>query len=112
MTQNTENEDYLIVFQYANRGDLSKFLREHFSELIWQNKLEQLKDISNDLHLIHEAKLTHRDFHSGNILLNQGLNRKIKSYITDLGLSKKIDDDSKDEIRGVLPYVAPEVLLG
>ncbi|RIB07583.1 hypothetical protein C2G38_2273795 [Gigaspora rosea] len=53
---------------------------------------------------------THSDFHSSNILLNQNIDGKIKSYIADLGLSRTKDDVSEGEICGVLPYVAPEVL--
>ncbi|RIB27230.1 kinase-like domain-containing protein [Gigaspora rosea] len=112
LTQNTKNNDYLMVFQYANKGNLRKFLRENFNELTWQKKLQQLEYMSNDLHQIHNAKFTHCDFYSGNILLNQNLDGKIKSYIADLGLSRKIGDDSEDEVHGVMQYVAPEVLLG
>ncbi|RIB02263.1 kinase-like domain-containing protein [Gigaspora rosea] len=108
---NLDVGDYLMVFQYANKGNLRKFLRENFSELTWQKKLEQLKYISNDLHLIHEAGFTHCDFHSGNILLHQNLDGKIKSYIADLGLSRKKGDGSKNEVYGVEQYVAPEVFL-
>ncbi|RIB27226.1 hypothetical protein C2G38_2029544 [Gigaspora rosea] len=111
LTQNTENNNYLMVYQYVNKGNLRKFLREHFSELTWQKKLEQLEYMSKDLHQIHKAGFTHCDFHSGNILLNQNLNGIIKSYIADLGLSRKIGDDSEDEIHGVIQYVAPEVFL-
>ncbi|RIB23535.1 hypothetical protein C2G38_2171062 [Gigaspora rosea] len=112
LTQNNESKDYLMVIQYANKGNLRKFLRENFSELSWQKKLEQLRNISHDLHLIHEAGFTHCDFHSGNILLNQNLDGKIKSYIADLGLSKQKGDFSKGELYGVVQYVAPEVLSG
>ncbi|RIB17610.1 kinase-like domain-containing protein [Gigaspora rosea] len=111
LTQN-EKDEYLMVFQYANRGSLYEFLTQNFSELTWQKKLEQLEYISNDLHRIHSAGFIHSDFHSNNILLNQNIDGKIKSYIADLGLSRKKDDGSKDEICGIMPYVAPEVLSG
>ena len=35
-----------------------------------------------------------------------------KCYITDLGLCKPVDEQDENEIHGVLPYVAPEVLRG
>jgi serine/threonine protein kinase len=38
------------------------------------------------------------------------MEENIQSYISDLGLSKKGENDSGD-IYGVMPYVAPEVLL-
>src|SRR6185369_12610399 len=47
--------------------------------------------------------LIHRDFHSGNVLCNRTHNL---SYIT------ANEEDKEEKIYGVLPYVAPEVLLG
>ncbi|RIB30427.1 kinase-like domain-containing protein [Gigaspora rosea] len=113
LTQNTETGQYMMVYQYANRGNLHDFLAKYFGELIWQNKLKQLADISHDLSRIHEAGFIHNDFHSGNILLHQNIDGNIISYITDLGLSrKKSDHDSNEGIYGVLPFVAPEILMG
>ncbi|RIB10678.1 kinase-like domain-containing protein, partial [Gigaspora rosea] len=85
ITQNTETKEYLMVFQYANNGSLYKYLRNNFCNLTWLTKLEILRDIS------HEPK----------------------SYIADLGLSRKTDENALEgDIYGVMPYVAPEVLSG
>src|SRR5260363_117729 len=92
LTQNTENGQYMMVYQYANRGNLHDFLIKNFRELVWQNKLKQLENISYDLSRIHKTGLIHDDFHSGNILLNQNIDGSIISYITDLGLSRKPDE--------------------
>ncbi|RIB19011.1 kinase-like domain-containing protein [Gigaspora rosea] len=109
LTQNTTNNEYMIVFQYANRGSLHKFLLSNFRELYWKIKLKQLVDISENLIKVHEAEYVHGDFHSGNILQHQYINGDLTSYITDLGLSRKKDEsDLEDSIYGVLPYVAPE----
>src|SRR6185312_1058391 len=70
----------------------------------------QLKKISYDLYKIHEAGYVHADFHSSNILQNQHNENNIQPYVTDLGLSKK-KDEQNDGIYGVMPYVSPEVLL-
>ncbi|RIB15176.1 kinase-like domain-containing protein [Gigaspora rosea] len=112
ITQNTETKEYLMVFQYANKGSLYKYLRNNFCNLKWQTKLEILKNISHELHYIHvNAGYIHSDFHSGNILQSQQDN--ISSYIADLGLSRKTDEKVLEgAIYGVMPYVAPEVLLG
>src|ERR1043165_2498560 len=59
---------------------------------------------------MHQQKLVHCDFHHGNIL-HEGL---ILS-ISDLGLCKPVENfqsSKKDDIYGVLPFVAPEVLRG
>ncbi|RIB12413.1 kinase-like domain-containing protein [Gigaspora rosea] len=112
ITQHIETQTYLMVFQYANRGNMYDFLTSNFKELDWENKLKHLIDVSNDLARIHESGYIHCDFHSGNILLNQ-YSYFIKSFITDLGLSKSLKESaSKGEVYGVMPYTAPEILLG
>ena len=56
---------------------------------------------------IHEKDYIHCDLHSGNILMGRFLTREIG----DLGLCQQLKDD-KNEIFGVIPYLAPEVLSG
>ncbi|RIB07248.1 kinase-like domain-containing protein [Gigaspora rosea] len=112
LTQNIKNE-YFMVFQYADSGNLNKFLRTKFHEVTWKTKLKLLFDISKDLYRIHDAGYIHADFHSGNILQDQHISTTLQSYIADLGLSKKDNENgSEGEIYGVMPYVAPEVLSG
>ncbi|RIB14059.1 kinase-like domain-containing protein [Gigaspora rosea] len=102
-----------MVFQYANNGSLSKFLMENFRNLTWQTKLKILLDISLNLYEIHLAGYIHNDLHSGNILLDQRIGENMQSYISDLGLSKKLDEMmSSGEVYGVMPYIAPELMLG
>ncbi|RIB01030.1 kinase-like domain-containing protein [Gigaspora rosea] len=112
LTQNTTNE-YMMVLQYANKGSLNNNLSSNFKNLTWEVKLKQLEEISNDLDKIHKAGYIHCDFHSGNILQNQCIDGRIISYIADLGLSRVADNSgSENGIYGVMPYVAPEILLG
>ncbi len=58
---------------------------------------------------IHEKNYIHRDLHSGNIFSHTTW----WSKIGDLGLCQKMVDkknNSQNEIDGVIPYMAPEVL--
>ncbi|RIB22931.1 kinase-like domain-containing protein [Gigaspora rosea] len=116
LTQNSATNQYLMVFQYANNGNLRHYLKLNFKKLIWKDKLLRLIDISKDLIKIHEAGYIHCDFHSGNILQHKEelwLEKIIKSYIADLGLSRNYKESTlKKGIYGVLPYIAPEILLG
>ncbi|RIB15247.1 kinase-like domain-containing protein [Gigaspora rosea] len=113
LTQNTKTNEYLMVFQYADNGNLYKFLSNYFRKLTWQTKLKLLCDISEDLKNIHNAGYIHANIHSGNILQDKGISNVTQSYISDMGLSKKYNENgSKDCIYGVMPYVAPEVLSG
>ncbi|POG72314.1 kinase-like domain-containing protein [Rhizophagus irregularis DAOM 181602=DAOM 197198] len=96
---------------YATKGSLRKCLPD-IIKFKWQDKLQLLKKIILGLKVIHESNLTHGDFHDGNILMSDNSN---ELYIIDLGLCKPISDlqdsDNDDnEIYGVLPYMAPEIL--
>ncbi|RIA83939.1 kinase-like domain-containing protein, partial [Glomus cerebriforme] len=83
ITQDPETSNYMIVMEHM--------------------------ELAQSLSALHECNLVHGDFHSGNLL----------SYehnfvlISDFGLSKPADKPTKsDEVYGVLPYIAPEVLRG
>ncbi|RIB11398.1 kinase-like domain-containing protein [Gigaspora rosea] len=107
LTYNSETEEYFMVFQYADDGNIHRFLRSKFNNLTWELKLNQLKKISKDLSNIHEAGYVHADFHSGNILHNKGT-----SFVSDLGLSKKQNEKkAKDDFYENLAYVAPEIFF-
>jgi serine/threonine protein kinase len=90
-------------------------LRKCLSDIIkfkWQDKLQLLKKIILGLKVIHESNLAHGDFHDGNILMSDNHN---EVFIIDLGLCKPVSDfqDSDkevNEIYGVLPYMAPEII--
>jgi serine/threonine protein kinase len=96
---------------YAKKGNLRKCLSD-IEKFNWQNKLQLLKKIILGLKVIHESNLTHGDFHDGNILISDNYN---ELFIIDLGLCKPISDlqdsdKNNNEIYGVLPYMAPEIL--
>jgi serine/threonine protein kinase len=95
---------------YAKKGSLRKCLSDIVT-FKWQEKLQILKKIILGLKVIHESNLAHGDFHDGNILMSDNYN---ELFIIDLGLCKPIselqDSDNNNEIYGVLPYMAPEIL--
>ncbi|RGB22451.1 kinase-like domain-containing protein, partial [Rhizophagus diaphanus] len=71
------------------------------------------------LKIIHENKVVHRDFHTGNILVSTSYIYNISSgnsasniYISDMGLCGEVSNIDKTKIYGVMPFVAPEVLRG
>ncbi len=94
--------------EYAENGSLRKNLQNLVKEK-WIVKLRKLEEIINGLEIIHQQKLIHCDFHHGNIL-----NQKYSLSISDLGLCKPVQYfqtlSRKNDIYGVLPFVAPEVL--
>ncbi|POG76198.1 kinase-like domain-containing protein, partial [Rhizophagus irregularis DAOM 181602=DAOM 197198] len=98
--------------EYASEGDLHKYLQKNFTSIAWSNRYNQklhiLQEISKGLEYIHKNKFIHRDFHSGNILLDV-----FQWKIGDLGLSQSESSKSlNNEIYGVIPYIAPEIFKG
>ncbi|GBB98692.1 hypothetical protein RclHR1_00330019 [Rhizophagus clarus] len=117
-TKDPKLDDYILVMQYAEGGDLHNYLQKHFTSITWnKKKLSILWQISEGLETIHTAEYIHRDFHSGNILsslMNDEVYGKRHQWqIGDLGLSQPVSKpSSNNEIYGVIPYIAPEIFKG
>ncbi|GBB91016.1 hypothetical protein RclHR1_01810019 [Rhizophagus clarus] len=138
-TKHPETLNYMIVMDYANKGNL----RGNLTEIIkggWKQRLYMLFKIISGLNEIHNQNLIHCDFHDGNILIHKDKkyekdkeskydkksdkkdgngedeeNDEIddKIYISDLRLSRSVKYIfKKEKIYGVIPYIAPEVLRG
>ncbi|PKY19225.1 kinase-like protein [Rhizophagus irregularis] len=86
ITREPETKDYMLVMKYASGGNLHSYLQRNFENVTWNKKLYILWQISAGLRTIHEVNFIHRDFHSGNILLESESSGKWK--IGDLGLSQ------------------------
>ncbi|CAB4410617.1 unnamed protein product [Rhizophagus irregularis] len=115
-TKDPELEDYILVMKYASGGDLHKYLQRNFASITWnKEKLRILYQISVGLETIHNENFIHRDFHSGNILFDPKVHRRLNDNwkIGDLGLSQAVNSkSSNNEIYGVIPYIAPEIFRG
>ncbi|RGB37008.1 kinase-like domain-containing protein [Rhizophagus diaphanus] len=112
LSQNPDTKDYIIVLGYASGGSLYCHLNKNYDKYNWTYKLQLTLNIIAGLKNIHQKQMVHRDFHVGNLLVEQEIIR-CKIYISDMGLCGEvgnIKDESK--IYGVIPYVAPEVLKG
>src|SRR5947208_8751732 len=109
ISQDPNTKEYILVMRHANDGSLTDYITKDFKNLKWKDKIRILHSIISGLNIIHQEKLVHRDFHSGNILHSDNLPQKM--MIADLGLSAPADQ-GQSNIVGVLPYIAPEVLNG
>jgi serine/threonine protein kinase len=99
----------MAVMDYADEGNLRGCLTKIIKNN-WKQKLYMLYKIIIGLKEIHQQNLIHCDFHDGNIL-NHNFGNYV--YISDLGLCRPIQSSlEKDNIYGVLPFMAPEVLRG
>ena len=106
ITKIPENNSYAMVLAYASEGNLRDYLRKNHSKLTLNNRITIFRRICQSLYFIHEKDLIHCDLHSGNILIQGGA-----CYITDLGLCGPVDDESSNEMYGIVSYIAPKVLL-
>ncbi|UZO18068.1 uncharacterized protein OCT59_009389 [Rhizophagus irregularis] len=92
------------------KGDLAHYIADNFFNYSWEDKLCILRNIASGLENIHDANIIHKDYHSGNIFVEASYS----ATTGDLGLSKSAIEslDDENEIYGIIPYVAPEVLQG
>ncbi|RIB13415.1 kinase-like domain-containing protein [Gigaspora rosea] len=103
-----DNDEYMLVIQFARGGDLLRYLSTNFNQMKWfEDKLPILAHIAYGLKIIHKEGLIHRDLHHGNILINNNI-----SYISDFGLSHLYnrEESTAHKLFGVVPFIAPEVL--
>ncbi|GBC04738.1 hypothetical protein RclHR1_05830016 [Rhizophagus clarus] len=111
ITQDPVTKNYVMVLDFAENGNLRNYLNLCYNKLSWNDKFNYLHSIAHGIRDIHEKELIHRDLHIGNIL-------RLKSItcITDMGLCKPADynllEKTKNNVYGVLPYIAPEILRG
>ena len=116
MTKDPQTEEFMMVLEYAENGNLRNYLKTNFSNLKWIEKLRHLYGIVCNLYTIHQSNYVHKDLHSGNILqCYDELSKGELSKITDLGLAQFINNSkssNSSSVCGVLPYIAPEVLDG
>ncbi|GBB98854.1 hypothetical protein RclHR1_03340015 [Rhizophagus clarus] len=115
ITQDPTTQDLIFIMPYY-KSDLARYITKDFYNNIWYNKLHKLGDIISGLVKIHIGNIIHRDLHSGNILLRGANHLYHDAKICDLGTSKSAieltDNNDDNEIYGIIPYVAPEVLQG
>src|SRR6266540_3135313 len=108
ITQNPITGDFIIIMKYYKSGSLKDYITKNFYNIKWIEKLKILRRIVVGLNHLHNQKIIHRDFHSGNTLYEN----EWDVVISDLGISKSSIDNDNDEIYGVISYMAPEILQG
>src|ERR1043165_7943247 len=79
--------------------------------LRWRDIVEMLWGISGGIMYIHENGYVHGNLHGGNLLAERELD-SVDIRIADVGLHGLVDGNNSNGIRGVLPYIAPEILKG
>ncbi|EXX51410.1 Bck1p [Rhizophagus irregularis DAOM 197198w] len=122
------NGEVVAIKKVLNSQELNKYFLNELKSLYqcYDSKFEYIikyHGITKDpitkefiLQTIYEKDFVHRDFHSGNILVEiiENGSCKIDQYlIGNLGLSQPANEIPHDSsIYGVIPYIAPEIFKG
>ncbi|CAG8463690.1 9219_t:CDS:2 [Paraglomus brasilianum] len=106
VTQDPDTHNYALVLEYAADGSLRQYYTNNRSELNWEDKLNILHMIINGLRTLHSAGILHCNLHTANILQIGNI-----PHISDIGLCNTADSTCTNQLFGVLPFIAPEVLL-
>lgn len=101
-----------LVMEYIPGETLQQRLDEH-GPLDLPSVLRLGQQVADGLAAAHAQGLIHRDIKPGNILLEGGMDDRVK--LTDFGLARTADDASMTQsgvIAGTPMYMAPEQALG
>ena len=109
ITKHLQTNEYAFVMLYYQNSLQNLYQRKTF-EIEWTECIRRLQYLTFGLKTIHDNKLVHHDFHSGNILLDNN-NYPV---ISDFGLCKPVDItlNRQGGSYGVIPYMAPELFKG
>ena len=110
ITQEPTTNNYALVLKLED-SDLRFYLKQNHELLRWENRLYIMKCICLGLKSIHSRDLIHKDLHMGNILHSDS-NGQSFTYISDFGFCMPANENYSEKIYGVIPYMAPEILLG
>ncbi|CAB4426456.1 unnamed protein product [Rhizophagus irregularis] len=109
VTFDQKTNEYFLIMQYANGGDLQNYLKENFKKLTWDDKKKLALQIADGLNYLHKEDVLHRDLHSKNIVIHDG-----NAKITDFGISK-IQNNQQSTIHfdniGIIAYMEPKRIL-
>ncbi|GBB91008.1 hypothetical protein RclHR1_01810011 [Rhizophagus clarus] len=99
--------EYLLIMEYADGGDLRKYLKENFPKLTWDDKIKLAYQITEGIKFLQKENILHRDLHSGNIVIHQG-----EAKIIDLGIAKSTETETHihSNVLGVVAYIDPKRL--
>ena len=55
------SNNYIMVLQYANQGNLREYLGNYSDSLQWDDKIQMASDITCGLKFLHSREIIHRD---------------------------------------------------
>ncbi|CAG8685300.1 1291_t:CDS:2, partial [Cetraspora pellucida] len=107
ITHDVINNIYMLITEYADKGNLRKYLKNNSSFMTWKQKVDFALQITNGIQYLHSENIIHGNLHSKNILVHDHRNI-IK--ITEFGFTRSLESDPLKSHLGVIAYIAPELL--
>ncbi|KAF0492199.1 kinase-like protein [Gigaspora margarita] len=107
ITHDVVNNIYMLITEYADKGNLRKYLKNNSSFMTWKQKVDFALQITNGIQYLHSENIIHGNLHSKSILINDHRNI-IK--ITEFGFTRSLESDPLKSHLGVIAYIAPELL--
>ncbi|RHZ88356.1 hypothetical protein Glove_23g178 [Diversispora epigaea] len=68
-----QDNNYMIILEYANDGSLRQYLKTNFQKLDWNARLNIAKQIANILKFLHSNDIIHGKLNYENILIHNGI---------------------------------------
>eukprot|EP00292_Cryptomonas_paramecium_P013614 CAMPEP_0113662532 /NCGR_PEP_ID=MMETSP0038_2-20120614/629_1 /TAXON_ID=2898 /ORGANISM="Cryptomonas paramecium" /LENGTH=226 /DNA_ID=CAMNT_0000577439 /DNA_START=419 /DNA_END=1095 /DNA_ORIENTATION=+ /assembly_acc=CAM_ASM_000170 len=105
-----ENNELMIVFEWAENGDLRRLLRKTQTPFEERQVWNYFSQVVGAIAHMHEQRMMHRDIKPANIFVAG--NNVLK--LGDLGLGRMLSTDSVEAFSkvGTPLYMSPEVLHG
>ncbi|POG65184.1 kinase-like domain-containing protein, partial [Rhizophagus irregularis DAOM 181602=DAOM 197198] len=79
-----KTNEYLLIMQYADGGELQNYLKNNFRNLTWNDKKKLAFQIADGLNYLHYENIFHRDLVNFGISKNQ--NNQTSAYIGNFGV--------------------------
>jgi len=101
---------FLLIFEWCNRGDLGHFLCKEESSLTASNRLHLAVQAANSVLFFHTKGFVHRDLKPQNFLVHQNIETgKTTVKLADFG-SCRSEHDDMPIFQGISPlFAAPEI---
>ncbi|PKK67519.1 kinase-like protein [Rhizophagus irregularis] len=95
--------EFLLIMQHANGGNLRQYLKDHFSKLTWDDKMKLAYQITEGIKFLHDADIIHQNLHPKNIVIHK------KEAKIMLDIVKSIETDYLNNYE-MISYIDPKFL--
>ena len=55
MTKDPETQEFMMIIQFADQGNLRHVLSSNFNDILWNVKISQLFYLASDLKYLHKS---------------------------------------------------------